>query len=171
MKIQVMGYSGSGKSTLCRKMAEKHQLPVLHLDSVQFLPGWDVRPADEKQRIVQDFLDTHPDGWVIDGNYSKLSFAQRTEEADMIIQLLFNRFSCLYRCARRYRTYKGKTRPDMAKGCNEKMDGEFVKWILWKGRSKSTREMFRSVRTQYADKTVVLRSQRQLNAFMKRQGL
>ncbi|MCQ2454005.1 MAG: DNA topology modulation protein FlaR, partial [Clostridia bacterium] len=72
---------------------------------------------------------------------------------------------------RRYRTYRGKTRPAMAKGCKEKMDGEFVKWILWKGRSKSTRGMFRRVRTQYADKTVVLRSQRQLDAFMQRQGL
>ena len=44
MKIMITGYSGSGKSTLCRKLAEHYQLPFLHLDSIQFLPGWEVRP-------------------------------------------------------------------------------------------------------------------------------
>ncbi len=39
MRVVIIGYSGSGKSTLARLMAEKHQLPVLYLDTVRFLPG------------------------------------------------------------------------------------------------------------------------------------
>lgn len=168
MKIEVMGYSGSGKSTLCRKLAEYYQVPVLHLDTVQFLPDWQVRTDAEKQDIVRTFLDDHPGGWVIDGNYSSLSYERRNAEADLIIQMLFGRLNCLFRCARRYRTYKGTSRPDMAEGCNEKLDREFVRWILWEGRSQKIRSRYRQVRERYPEKVVVLRNQRQLDDYLKR---
>ena len=171
MKIAVMGYSGSGKSTLCRKLAEHYQLSLLHLDSIQFLPGWKVRPDAEKQEIVRSFLDEHPDGWVIDGNYSGLCYAQRCGEADVIIQMLFGRLDCLFRCGRRYRLYKGQSRPDMAEGCNEKMDGEFIRWILRDGRTPKIRERYRKVRERYPEKVVLLRNQRQLDAYLKKLSL
>lgn len=166
MKIEVMGYSGSGKSTLCRRLHEHYQVPVLHLDTVQFLPGWEVRTDAEKQELVCAFLDEHPDGWIIDGNYGSLSYARRCEEADVIIQMLFSRLNCLCRVIRRYRIYKGKNRPDMTEGCNEKLDLEFVRWILWEGRSQKLRERYRNVREQYPDKVVVIKNQRQLDAYL-----
>ena len=63
MKILISGYSGSGKSTLCRKLQERYELPSLHLDAVQFLPAWKTRAKTEQQRVVQAFLDEHPDGY------------------------------------------------------------------------------------------------------------
>ena len=51
-----------------------------------------------------------------------LFYERRMEEADIIILLLFNRFSCLYRAYCRYIRYKNTTRPDMAEGCKEKFD-------------------------------------------------
>lgn len=167
MKIMVAGYSGSGKSTLSRKLALKYEVPVLHLDRVQFLPNWQERPLEEKRRIVSDFLAANPEGWVIDGNYSALSYEQRAEEADRIVLMLFGRWNCLYRCARRYRTYSGKTRPDMADGCEEKLDREFIRWILRGGRTKETRERYRQLQLTYPDKVTVLKDQRQLNAWLK----
>ena len=71
MKVAIIGYSGSGKSTLARKLAQVYGVEVLHFDTVQFLPGWDVRDEAEKRRITKEFMDTHT-AWVIDGNYSKL---------------------------------------------------------------------------------------------------
>ena len=71
MKIAILGYSGSGKSTLARELAALHGLPVLHLDTVMFLPNWQERPQDEQLAIVQDFMDSYK-SWVIDGNYSNL---------------------------------------------------------------------------------------------------
>lgn len=62
MKIAITGYSRSDKSTICRNFQERYQLPGLHLDAVQFLPGWKVRAKAEQQRVVQSFLDEHPDG-------------------------------------------------------------------------------------------------------------
>ncbi len=167
MKIVITGYSGSGKSTLCRMLCKQYRVPALHMDTVQFLPGWEIRTETDKQNIVSSFLDSNPDGWVIDGNYSKLSFERRAAEADIIIQMLFGRISCLLRCVRRYRRYKGKSRPDMTEGCNEKLDFEFVKWILWEGRSKKIRNRYKLIRKQYPEKAVVIKNQRQLDAYLQ----
>ena len=167
MKIAIIGYSGSGKSTLARQLAEEYNIPVLHFDRVQFRPNWEIRPQASKEIMTKTFLDLHKD-WVIDGNYSKLSFERRMEEADVIIMLLFNRFSCLCRVTRRYLKYKNATRSDMADGCKEKLDAEFVKWVLREGRKKSSRQRYQRVMAQYPDKTIVVKNQRQLNAVRKR---
>ena len=167
MKIAIIGYSGSGKSTLARKLAENYNLPVLHFDAVQFRPNWEIRPQPSKEIMTKTFLDLHKD-WVIDGNYSKLCFERRMAEADVIIQLRFNRISSLYRVARRYLTYKEGTRPDMAEGCKEKLDWEFITWVLWKGRSKTSRERYEDVCARYPEKTIVVKNQRQLDRVQKR---
>ena len=163
MKIAIVGYSGSGKSTLARKLAEEYNLPVLHFDRVQFRPNWEIRPQASKEIMVKTFLDLHAD-WVIEGNYSKLSYERRMEEADVIIQLRFNRIASLWRVTRRYLTYKEGTRPDMADGCKEKLDWEFITWVLWKGRSKESRKRYESVCARYPEKTVVVKNQKQLDA-------
>lgn len=166
MKIAIVGYSGSGKSTLARRLAEKYGIAVLHFDTVQFLPNWEIRSDDEKKRITEDFLNSN-DSWVIDGNYSKLCYERRMEEADQIILLLFNRFSCLFRAFRRYCKYKNRSRPDMAEGCNEKYDLTFMKWILWEGRTKAAKERYRWVISKYRDKVIIIKNQKQLDAYTK----
>ena len=55
MRIAIIGYSGSGKSTLCRFLGEKYVIPMLHFDTVHFLPNWKVRAINEKEKIVRDF--------------------------------------------------------------------------------------------------------------------
>ena len=166
MKIAIIGYSGSGKSTLAGKLADHYGIPVLHFDKVQFRPNWEIRPQPSKEIMTKTFLDLHKD-WVIDGNYSKLSFERRMEEADVIILLLFNRISCLYRVTRRYLKYKNTTRSDMADGCTEKLDWEFIKWVLRDGRTKTSKQRYQSVCERYPEKTVVIKNQRQLDAYLR----
>lgn len=166
MKIAILGYSGSGKSTLAQKLAKTYCSDILHLDSVHFLSDWKIRSDDEKERIVKEFLDTH-ESWVIDGNYSKLFYGRRMEEADKIILLLFNRFACLKRAYRRYRKYKNSTRPDMGEGCNEKFDLEFIKWILWGGRSSRARNRYKQVISQYTEKVIIIKNQKELDNYIK----
>lgn len=165
MKIAVIGYSGSGKSTLAAHLAAQYALPVLHLDTVHWLTGWQERPREEEIAIVERFLAENT-GWVIDGNYSKVCFERRMEEADRIIFMNFNRFTCFARAWRRYRTYKGKSRASMAQGCPEKMDREFAMWLLRDGRKSKRRAVFEGVLARYPEKVRVLKNQRQLDAFM-----
>lgn len=164
MKIAVLGYAGAGKSTLARALGEWYAIPVLHLDTVQFTPGWQERDREEAQRMVHAFME-NPE-WVIDGTYSKFEYERRMKEADQIIFLNFSRFTCFFRALRRYRTFRGKHRPDMADGCNEKMDLEFVWWLLWAGRIRKKREKFQRILDTYPEKTVALKNQRELDRYL-----
>lgn len=167
MKIAVLGYSGCGKSTLAARLGKKHDIPVLHMDTIQFLPGWVVRPMEEKQRLMLEFLDGN-DQWVIDGNYSALYQPRRLAEADQIVLMEFNRFACLFRAWKRYRKYRGQARSSMAEGCPEKMDAAFVRWILWEGRTRRKNQAFRDIEEKYPGKVTVIRNQRQLDDYMRR---
>ena len=166
MKIAVIGYSGSGKSTLAQRLCAHYALPVLHLDTVQFLPGWRERDRESKQELVWNFLEQHVE-WVIDGTYPKLHYEQRMEAADRIVLLLFPPLSALLRVTRRYFRYRGKNRPDMTEGCEEKLDGEFIRWVLWAGRTRRARDRYRAVRNRYPEKVVVLRGQRALDRYAR----
>lgn len=65
------GPSGSGKSTLARELAAKLGLPRLELDAVFHAhPNWVDLSREEFREQVTAYLASHPDGWVIDGNYS-----------------------------------------------------------------------------------------------------
>ena len=91
MKIAILGTSGSGKSTLAKRLGERYGLPVLHMDTVHFLPGWVERPFAEEEAIVRQFLDENAGGWVIDGNYAKTCYARRLEEKlPMPVQLRYD---------------------------------------------------------------------------------
>ena len=167
MKIAIVGYSGSGKSTLARFLGEKYGLPVLHLDQLHWLPGWQERdPADEQRRMTA-FLNENA-GWVIDGNYANIVYARRLAEADRIIWLNFNRVNCLYRACRRYLAYHGCTRESMAFDCAEKLDLEFVRWILADGRSPIHRARYAAIAKKYPEKLVILKNQRELTRFMEK---
>ncbi|MDD6160321.1 MAG: DNA topology modulation protein FlaR [Oscillospiraceae bacterium] len=170
VKIAVIGYSGSGKSTLARKLGEKFSTDVLHLDSVFWLPGWKERSGEDMCEQVKTFLDTHSD-WVIDGNYSGILFERRMEEADRIVLMRFSAPACLRRAWKRYRQYRGHTRIDMGEGCPEKMDLEFIWWILYRGRRKSARDRLRQVMENYPEKVAVIRNQRELDAYERMWGL
>ncbi|MGX8698840.1 MAG: Topology modulation protein [bacterium] len=163
MKIMILGYSGAGKSTLARRLGEKLSLPVLHLDTVYWAPGWTERGAEEQQSMVERFLDSHS-GWIIEGTYRKLFFERRFAEADRVYLLLLNRWLCLSRVLRRWRRYRGRERPDRAAGCPEKIDAEFLLWVLWKGRGKKKEKWFLSLREKAPEKVTVLRRQKDLAA-------
>ena len=164
MKIAIIGYSGSGKSTLAKKLSQKHGVPVLYLDTVHWLPGWEEAAREQELARVQEFL-AENGGWVIDGNYGKLCFEQRMREADRIIFMRFNRFACLWRAIKRRRANRGKSRESMTEGCPEKIDAAFAWWILFKGRSAKLKKRYQSVLDTYGDKVTVIRCQRELNAF------
>ena len=164
MKIAVIGYSGSGKSTLSARLSAYYGLPLLHLDTLHWLPGWQERPREEEIEILGRFLDEHSD-WVIDGNYGGVLFDRRMQEADAIIFMRFGRFTCLYRAYKRYRTYRGTSRESMTDGCPEKMDREFFLWLLYKGRTKKYKERYRFVLDTYPRKVRIIKNQRQLDRY------
>lgn len=165
MKIAIIGYSGSGKSTLGALLAARYDLPLLSLDTLNFLPGWKERDPAEFQRLLERFMEQP--GWVIEGNYSSHSYEQRLAQADRIIFLNFNRWNCLYRALKRYFQYRGTTRASMAEGCAEKFDFPFFWWIVFSSRTPRRRRKLRRAAEQYPRKVVVLKNQRQLDRYIR----
>jgi adenylate kinase family enzyme len=70
LRVSVVGNSGSGKSTLARELAAALGVPHLELDSVFHQPDWKPLQADEFRQAISAAVTK--DGWVIDGNYSKV---------------------------------------------------------------------------------------------------
>ena len=159
MKIVIIGYSGSGKSTLAKILGKHYNIPVLHLDSVNFLSGWNVRDEKETNEIVKKFMEEN-DSWIIDGNYYKIA-RERFEQADKIIFLNYNRFFCLKSVIKRYKENIGKTRSDMAMGCDEKLDFEFLYWVFIKGRNKNRRDRFKNIVKKH-NSSMVFKNRKQL---------
>ncbi len=168
MKIAIIGYAGSGKSSLAGYIGNKYNIPVLYLDCIHWLPGWIERKREEEIKIAESFLNNNLD-WVIDGTYTRVTFVRRLKEADKIIFMNFNRFTCLYRAFKRFFEYRGKSRESITAGCDEKIDFEFVKWILYKGRGKKRKEIYREVLKEYKGKVIVINNQKELNLYRNKQ--
>ena len=156
MKISIIGYCGAGKSTLAAQLGQMLGTAVLHLDRVHWLAGWKERAREESAAIVETFLRENASGWVIDGNYTNLCYEQRMKESDLIIFLNFPRRICLPRVLRRKMQYNGRSRESMTEGCEEKIDLEFLLWVLIYGRDKKKRAQYANLKKQYSDRFVEL---------------
>jgi adenylate kinase family enzyme len=165
MKIAVIGYSGSGKSTLAKKMHDTYQLPLLYLDTVQFENGWKERKRKEAVSLVREFM--AQSDWIIDGNYTGFLQEERMAAADKIIFMDFSRWNCLYRAVHRYFQYRNTSRESISPGCFEKIDAEFIWWILYKGRTAEKRQRYQQIMAQYPEKMTVIRKQKELDAFAR----
>lgn len=125
-RIMVIGSGGAGKSTFARKLGERLQIEVLHLDVFHWRPGWVAPPKDEWLKTVEGLIKR--DSWIMDGNFSS-TLEMRYGACDTLIFLDMPRALCLWRVLKRLVMYRRATRPDMAEGCSEKLDLEFLLWV------------------------------------------
>ena len=140
MKITIIGYSGSGKSTLAEKLSNYYSIPKLHMDTLQFQPGWQDSDCEWMLTEIKNFLTKHK-AWVIDGNYSGATTKNECKKLTKSSFSIFLPLTCLFRAFKRYLKYRGKVRESMAADCPERFDWEFIRWILWDGRSKTQKKI------------------------------
>ena len=62
MKIAIIGYSGAGKSTLAEKLSLHYSIPKLHMDTLQFQPGWQDSDREWMLSEMKNFLTKHEAG-------------------------------------------------------------------------------------------------------------
>jgi adenylate kinase family enzyme len=122
-KVLVIGSPGSGKSVFSRRLGEIAGLPVIHLDQHFWRPGWAEPSREEWDQQLEELL--RRDSWIIDGNYSR-TMEMRLRYCDTAIFLDFPRHLCTWRVFKRSLGLRG--RPDLAAGCEERMDAHFLKW-------------------------------------------
>ncbi|WP_247880012.1 DNA topology modulation protein FlaR [Brucella pituitosa] len=125
-KIMIIGGAGSGKSTLARRLGKISGLPVIHIDTIYWKANWVMRPRAEISRLTNKVADR--DKWIFEGNHSE-TMAHRASRADMLIFLDISTPRRLWRIIRRTVRHYGQSRPDMAEGCKERFDWEFLKFV------------------------------------------
>lgn len=163
-RIMIMGCAGSGKSTLSRNLSQELEIDVMHLDSHFFVAGWNRAPEEQFHKAHEDFLEKEK--WIIDGNYKKVAIDKRVEKADMIIHLDFSTLNCLYGVVKRRIQFHGKTRPDLAEGCPEKLDWPFLKWV-WNFNSNINPWIKELIAESKDKRIIVLKNRYEIDAFVE----
>jgi adenylate kinase family enzyme len=167
-RIMIIGSAGAGKSALARRIGEILGLEVFHLDSLFWRPGWVMPPREEWREKVRALA--AGESWIIDGNYGN-SLGIRLPRAETILFLDLPRWTCLWSVViRRMAHCGGKTRPDMAEGCPEKLDWDFLKWIYNFSRD-SRPELIKGLASCRPDQQVItLTSRREMRSFLENAG-
>ena len=138
-RAMIIGGSGSGKSTLARLLGEISNLPVVHIDPMYWKPRWVQRTSDETHALVLEAASK--DIWVFDGNHSR-SIPDRMARADHFIFLDLPTYLRLWRVLNRTIRYLGRPRPDMADGCPERFNWEFLTvWVAGYHRRSHARDI------------------------------
>lgn len=126
-RVLIIGCSGSGKSTLARKLSGIFQLPYISMDrDVFWLPGWTQRPRADALDIVERAV-AQP-RWVMDGT-SPGTLPLRLPRTDIVLWMRPPRHVSLYGVVSRWLRFRGRTRPEMAENCPERLSSEFLSYI------------------------------------------
>lgn len=162
-RILIVGCCGSGKSTMARALGEQTGIPVVHLDSLFWKPGWVETPREEFDALLAEEL--KKDRWIIDGNYGR-TMAMRLERADTAIVLDFPTIVCLWGVIKRVITNYGVTRPDMGQDCPERFDWEFLKFVAT-FRKKGRKTLYGRLSEAKGVNIIILKSHRQVANYLK----
>jgi adenylate kinase family enzyme len=160
-KVLVLGCSGAGKSTLARRISAVNGLPVIHLDRHYWRPGWQ-EPDRETWECQVARLIQRP-RWVMDGNFGG-TLPARLAAADTAILLDFPTWRCLFRVVRRVIGSLGRTRPDMATDCPERLDLAFLLYVCRYRRRDRLRHL--AAIDGFQGRFVILRRPSEVAAFL-----
>ena len=167
-RVLVIGPGGSGKSTFAQRLGQLLNIEVKHLDKFYWRAGWTKPSEEEWLNTVNELISG--DSWILDGNFGG-TMAKRVERCDTIIFLDMPRLLCLWRVTKRRLLYRQRSRPDMAEGCNEKIDREFISWV-WNYSHRSRPRVIKLLNENSESKKVVwLRSKADVERFLQRVSL
>ncbi|QXI40331.1 AAA family ATPase [Pseudomonas xantholysinigenes] len=166
-RIVILGNAGSGKSTLARALGERLGVPVVHLDTLFWSPGWVEPQAEVFRAQVREAVAGQ--AWVCEGNYARRTFDLRLPQADLVIWLDTPRWLCLQRVI--LRSLRNRPRPDLPAGCRERLDRAFLTFLrfVWTF-DRDYRPGIEAVRLSVAPQVPVMqvRGARQIAALLAR---
>ena len=141
-KIAVVGISASGKSTFARSLASKLCLPLIHMDTIWWKPGWIELGEEEATKQIE--LITAGSEWIIEGYIPKTARPFVFERADRIIYLDYPGSVAARRYVQRWWKHRKDPRPEL-EGSPEKWDFKFLKLVWNKGEAVSLNKFLKLV--------------------------
>lgn len=171
--IAVWGSPASGKTTFAASLAARLGVPHVEMDALYWKPDWVESSLEELRAAVAAALAAHPDGWVMDGNYSRVQDLV-LPRADTVIWLRTPLWRVLWQVLGRtfYRCRSG----DPLWGINREtwrlafFSRQSLIWYIlrtWWGFPKKRREILAEV--PHTAPLIVLRSRKQVRDFLEAQ--
>ncbi len=152
-RVLVMGSSGSGKSTFARRLANLTGLPFVSLDALYWQPGW--QPSEPEvfgARVMEAATELR---WIMDGNYMSHGGSDlRRQRADTVICFDLPRYLCMTGIVTRIVRSYGQVRPEMAPGCPEQIDLEFIHYV-WTYRQRQRPKLLEYFAGLRADQALI----------------
>lgn len=167
-RIVIVGCAGCGKSTLAVKLGRNLNLPVLHLDTIYWKANW--QEEDKNVFLTKQKEMIEKPCWILDGNYRD-TLEMRLENCDTVIFLDYPRRVAIYGIYKRYFQYRNKERDSIAKGCPEKIDRSFLKWV-WRFNKDARPLIVEKIAKYKNDKEILIfKKRKHLNQFLKQHNL
>ena len=163
-RVLIIGCGGSGKTTLATQLGEFLQLPVCHLDTLFWKPGWIPSTSEEFEERFRPILEEET--WIMDGNYGG-TLELRARYADTIIYLDLPTIVCVYSALKRVWEYREGARPDMTVGNAERIDFEFLRWILTYRRSRRPKILKFLAELKGSKEVLVLESRKEISQLLE----
>lgn len=152
-RVLIVGPCGAGKSTLAFTLAERLDLPLHHMDKLNWRPGWVESDKAEIRARLSEIVTG--ERWLIEGTYGGTLDA-RLPRADTVVYLDYPIPLCFARVIRRVWSLRGTVRPDMTEDCPERFNLEFLVYVArW---NAGPRQRLESCLALHRDKVIRLRS-------------
>jgi MATE family multidrug resistance protein len=160
-RVAVLGGAGAGKSTLSRRIGERLQLPVIHLDRLIYGPRW---RKNDVAKVRSDMAAQLGERWVLDGTYTELGdlFFPTVDLVIWIEQPVLLR---LWRTWRKTRIHRNAPRADRPDDCEERFTLGYVRTILSFGRFTSDVE--KRLRKATQGRVLLLKGDRAVAKFLR----
>lgn len=124
-KISIIGNACSGKTWLSRELAKKYNLPLTHVDSIQFLSGMRLREPAETRKILEEVANR--DEWIIDGFGPLKIIEDRFQKSDVVVFIRFPLLRIYWWCIKRQIKGLFTRRAELPKGCYESTIPQTIK--------------------------------------------
>ena len=164
-RILIIGNAGSCKTTCAKKLSEKLNLPLVHLDKLFWCGKWHHISKDEFDKKLQEELIKAE--WIMDGNFNR-TIPHRLKYCDTVFYFDLSIITCLWGSTMRVLKNYGKTRDDMGGYCPEYFDKH--KWELYLSIlkfNKQNRERYYKLLSEQKDKKIIIfRSRKDVKKFL-----
>lgn len=163
-RISIVGGSGTGKTTLSDSMGKELNIPVYHLDGMNYNKNWQARDTEERDKMILEKVNKKK--WIIDGTYGT-TLKQRLDNSDFVIYLDYSSWAQIKGIMGRFFKNHGKEKAEIP-GCKEQMTFSFFFWVLRWRKSKRA-EIVSLIDEVDQNKVLVFKNRKQLNRWYEKE--